>query len=696
MQTYRCEDIRNVALIGHGASGKTALSESMLFSAGITDRIGSIDAGNTISDYHPDEQKRKISISATPLFVEWQDKKINIIDTPGYSDFVGEAISSLAVVDMAVLAIHGVAGLEVGTEQTWELAGKYGLPKMVVVNLLDKEHSRFDQIIDQARERLGKKIFPLQIPINSGPGFNQVADVLRCKLLTYQTDGSGKYEESDLVGELKEKVEGLHQELIENVAEADDSLLELFFEKGGLSEDQLQGGLHAAFLSQSIIPCFATSGLNNIGVSRVLDFIARYGMNPGERGAVSAQDDKTSELVEVKVDGSDPVVQIFKTVSEAHVGDLSYFRIYSGGVQVGMELYNPKTRKAERLGQLSVCNGKNRTNVSELWAGDIGTVVKLKNTHTSDTLSLDKHAVVLPVFSYPTPNVNAALIPKTKGDEDKIGLGLSTIREEDPTIVSKYDSEVKQTIISGQGELHLQIATDRLKQRFNVEVDLIEPRIPYRETCRGKGDSKYRHKKQSGGAGQFAEVWLTVEGLPRGSGIEITESLVGQNVDRVFVVSVEKGIKSCCEDGVLAGYRIVDIKTDFYDGKMHPVDSKDIAFQIAGKGAFHEAFLAAKPCLLEPIIDLTVKVPEEYMGDVMGDISSRRGRVSGMDTEGSFQVVKAKVPQANLYTYASNLRSMTGGRGFFTIAFSHYEEMPKDLEAKVIAASKNAQSGEGD
>lgn len=694
MQTYRCEDIRNVALIGHGASGKTAFSESMLFSAGVVDRIGSIDAGNTISDYHPDEQKRKISISATPLFLEWLGKKINIIDTPGYSDFVGEAISSLAVVDMAMLLIHGVAGIEVGTEQTWGLAGKQLLPKMVVISMLDKEHTKFDEIIEQARERLGKKIFPIQIPVNSGPGFTQVVDVLRCKLMTYQADGSGKYEESDLTGELKDRVGGLHQELIESVAEADDSLLELFFEKGGLTEEQLQGGLHEAFLKQSIIPAFAVSGLNNIGVTRVLDFVAKFGMNPGERAAVVAKDDKSDQSVEIKLSGSEPVVQIFKTVSEAHVGDLSYFRIYSGSVQVGMELYNPKSRKSERLGQLSICNGKHRTNVSELFAGDIGTVVKLKNTHTSDTLCLDKHAVVLPVFEYPTPNVNAALIPKTKGDEDKIGLGLGTIREEDPTIVSKYDAEIRQTIISGQGELHLQIAVDRLKSRFNVEVDLIEPRIPYRETCRGKGDSKYRHKKQSGGAGQFAEVWLTVEGLPRGSGVEITESLVGQNVDRVFVVSVEKGIKACCEDGVLAGYRIVDVKTNFYDGKMHPVDSKDIAFQIAGKGAFHEAFLAAKPCLLEPIIDLTVKVPEEYMGDVMGDISSRRGRVSGMDSEGSFQIVKAKVPQANLYTYASNLRSMTGGRGFFTIAFSHYEEMPKELEAKVIAASKQASAAE--
>jgi len=385
---------------------------------------------------------------------------------------------------------------------------------------------------------------------------------------------------------------------------------------------------------------------------------------------------------------AETVLQIFKTISEAHVGDLSYFRVYSGKLSSGMDLTNTARGKTERLGQLYLFNGKNRTNISDLNAGDIGTVVKLKETNTGDTLSDPKFKVVLPRCEYPKSNVEAAIIPKSKGDEDKLGLGLATLHAEDPTLQYRVDGEIKQTIISGQGELHLQVSTDRMKRRFNLEVDLIEPRIPFRETIRGKGESKYRHKKQTGGAGQFAEVWMTVEAQDRGAGVEFTQSLVGQNVDRVFVPSVEKGVTAACVDGVLAGYNVVDVKVNFYDGKQHPVDSKDIAFQIAGKGAFKEAFLAAKPCLLEPICQIAVKVPEEFMGDVMGDISGRRGKILGMDSEGSFQVVRATVPQANLYQYATTLRSLTGGRGLHTQEFDHYAEMPRDMQQKVIDASK--------
>jgi elongation factor G len=450
----------------------------------------------------------------------------------------------------------------------------------------------------------------------------------------------------------------------------------------------MRGGIHAAVRNQAFIPVFCTSAVRNVGVSRLMDFIAKYGSSPVHRATVMAENPRDGKEVPVSLSGKEPVVFIFKTLSEAHVGELSLFRVYSGKVSTGQDLYNVNRNKSERLGQLFVLNGKTRTSVNSLNAGDIGAVVKLKDTHNGDTLCHTKFTVKLPEINYPEPNIHAAIVIHSKGDEEKVAVGLATLHEEDPTFKYRVDAELKQTVISGQGELHLQVVSQRLKRRYNVEIDLKEPKIPYRETIQAKGESKYRHKKQSGGAGQFAEVWMRIEPKERGSGVEFTESLVGQNVDRVFVPSVEKGVKAACEEGVIAGYRVVDLKVEFYDGKQHPVDSKDIAFQIAGKEAFKEAFRSAKPCLLEPIINLEVKVPEDYMGDVMGDISGRRGKILGMDTEGSFQVIKAQVPQANLYNYSTTLRSLTGGRGLHSESFSHYEQMPRDLEQRVIEKSK--------
>ena len=399
-----------------------------------------------------------------------------------------------------------------------------------------------------------------------------------------------------------------------------------------------------------------------------------------------AQDTQGDE-VEVSLDGSETVLQIFKTMSESHVGELSLFRVYSGKVKTGQDCYNTNRNTNERFGQLFILNGKNRTQVDQLSAGDIAGVVKLKDTHTNNTLCSGKH-VLLPMIELPNPNIHAAIVPTAKGDEEKLAIGLSTLHEEDPTFVYRVDSEVKQTIISGQGELHLKVTTERLKRKFGIDILLEEPRVPYRETITAKGSSKYRHKKQSGGAGQFAEVWMRIEPRKRGDGVEFTHSLVGQNVDRVFVPSVEKGVNVACSEGILAGCKVVDLKIDFYDGKMHPVDSKDIAFQTAGKHAFRESFLSAQPCLLEPIMDIEVKVPEEFMGDIMGDISGKRGKIMGMDSDGSFQVIKAQVPQAELYHYATTVRSLTGGRGIHMESISHYEKMPKDFEQKVISAAK--------
>jgi len=692
MKEFRSADIRNFAIVGHGASGKTMLCEAMLACAGEINRMGSIETKNTVSDYHHDEHERQISIHSSPLHLEWMNKKFNIIDTPGYLDFIGEAISSLAVVDMAVVLLQAVNGVEVGTEQVWSFASKNNIPKVLVVNGLDREHTKFDDILNNAKGHFGKNVFPMQLPVNTGPGFNQIIDVLRSELITYNTDGSGKYIESDLPDEWKSRVEELHQELIEFVAESDDTLLEKFFEQGNLSEEEMRSGIHDAIQNQSFTPLFCTSASINVGVTRFMEFVSKYGSSPVDRGTVVAKTLKSDEEVSVNLDGDEPVVNVFKTISEAHVGDLSFFRVYSGSVNTGMDMLNTTRSKTERFGQMYLLNGKNRMSVNHLNAGDIGAVVKLKDTHTSNTLCSQKFQVIMDPVLLPNSNIHMGIIPKAKGDEEKLAIGLSTLHEEDPTFVYQVDPELHQTVISGQGELHLQVSIQRLQRRFDIEINTFKPRIPFRETIRGKGEAKYRHKKQSGGAGQFAEVWMRIEPKERGGGVEFISSLVGQNVDRVFVPSVEKGVLSACEDGVLANYRVVDLKVDFYDGKQHPVDSKDIAFQIAGKGAFKEAFNSAQPCLLEPIMDVEVRVPEDFMGDVMGDVSSRRGKIMGMDNEGSFQVIKAKIPQSELYHYSTTIRSLTGGRGLHSESFSHYEYLPKELQKRFVTESQNDDS----
>ena len=692
MKEFRSADIRNFSIVGHGASGKTMLCEAMLACAGEINRMGSIETKNTVSDYHHDEHERQISIHSSPLHLEWMNKKFNIIDTPGYLDFIGEAISSLAVVDMAVVLLQAVNGVEVGTEQVWSFASKNNIPKVLVVNGLDREHTKFDEILNNAKGHFGKNVFPMQLPVNAGPGFNQIIDVLRSELITYNTDGSGKYIESDLPDEWKSRVEELHQELIEFVAESDDTLLEKFFEQGNLSEEEMRSGIHDAIQNQSFTPLFCTSASINVGVTRFMEFVSKYGSSPVDRGTVVAKSLKSDEEVSVNLDGDEPVVNVFKTISEAHVGDLSFFRVYSGSVNAGLDMLNTTRSKTERFGQMYLLNGKNRMSVSHLNAGDIGAVVKLKDTHTSNTLCSQKFQVIMDPVLLPNSNIHMGIIPKAKGDEEKLAIGLSTLHEEDPTFVYHVDPELHQTVISGQGELHLQVSIQRLQRRFGIEINTFKPRIPFRETIKGKGEAKYRHKKQSGGAGQFAEVWMRIEPKNRGEGVEFISSLVGQNVDRVFVPSVEKGVLSACEDGVLANYRVVDLKVDFYDGKQHPVDSKDIAFQIAGKGAFKEAFNSAQPCLLEPIMDVEVRVPEDFMGDVMGDVSSRRGKIMGMDNEGSFQVIKAKIPQSELYHYSTVIRSLTGGRGLHSESFSHYEYLPKELQKRFVTESQNDDS----
>jgi elongation factor G len=684
MKTYQPADIRNFAIVGHASSGKTMLGEAMLACGGVISRMGRIADGSTASDYHVSEKARQISVSASLLHTEWAGKKFNLIDTPGYLDFISEGLGALRVGDFALVVVHAQHGLGVGTERVWNYATSYGIPKMIVVNAVDKENVDFDAVVKQLQERFGRHVFPMAVPINPGPGFNRVLDVLRNEIVTYQTDFSGNYKEEPAAGEWEAKVKELHGQLIEHIAESDDELMNKFFEQGGLSEEEFRAGIHAAVQKELFIPLFCASAENNIGVARLLDFIAKYGSSPVDRKKVAAVDANEAET-EVALDSSETVAYVFKTMSEAHFGELSFFRVYSGSVTTGSDLFNSDRKVSERIGQIYLLNGQNREAINTLGAGDIGATVKLKDTHTGNTLCSAKHPVTLPKVAYPKPNIHASLVAKVKGEEDKIASGLAALHEEDPTFLYVVDPELHQTIISAQGELHLEVVADRLRRRHNVHVELAEPRVKYRETIRGKGDSKYRHKKQTGGAGQFAEVWMRIEPKPRDSGVEFTNSLVGQNVDRVFVPSVEKGVNQACTEGILAGCRVTDVKIDFYDGKMHPVDSKDIAFQIAGYFAFKESFMNAKPCLLEPIENVEIRIPEDCMGKVMGDLSSRRGKIMGMDTDGAFQLIKAQVPTKELYHYSSTLRSLTGGRGVHTEEFSHYEEMPRDAADKVIA-----------
>ncbi|MDP7037347.1 MAG: GTP-binding protein, partial [Candidatus Marinimicrobia bacterium] len=469
MKEYQAENIRNFAVVGHGGCGKTILSEAILANGGVINRIGSVESGNTVSDYHSGEKDRQISIHATPLYVEWDSNKFNFIDAPGYLDFIGEALGAISVSDMALVVVHAVSGVEVGTEQVWGHATKFGIPKVIVVNGLDREHTKFDEILKTTKNRFGKNVFPMQLPVNAGPGFNQVLDVLRKEIITYKTDGSGQYSEEPAEGEWESKASELHEELIEYVAESDDSLLETFFEKGGLSEEEMRGGIHAAVQNQTLIPLFCCSAQTNVGVPRLMDFISKYGSSPTDRGIINVLDSNGKDT-EVSINDSETVVQVFKTISEAHVGDLSFFRVYSGKISAGSDLFNTSKGQNERIGQLSILNGKERTSVHNLNAGDMGAVVKLKNTHTSDTLCSSTKKVSLPKTQYPNPNIHSAVELHSKGDEEKLAMGLSTLHEEDPTFVYRVDSEVRQTIISGQGELHLKISIERLQRRFNIKV----------------------------------------------------------------------------------------------------------------------------------------------------------------------------------------------------------------------------------
>ncbi len=687
MKDFKTQQYRNVALIAHGDAGKTTLTEAIAYSAGSSKRLGRIESGNTISDYNPDEIERNISISTSLMHFDWAGHRLHLLDTPGYADFIGEVIGALRVVDGAVVLIHAVSGIEVGTEKVWGMADERSIPRLIFINKMDKEHSDYYKVLDMARQRFGNGVVALQLPIGQGGSFKGVVDLVKMKGFVFESGGKPK--ETTVPAEMEE-LAGTHRErLVEAAAESDDALLEKYFDKGDLSEEEILAGLRRSTLARKIYPVLCGDALENRGPQLLLDAMVSFLPSPEDKAEIKGLKPGTqNEESRQPADDQPLAALVFKTISEPHIGELSLFRVYSGVLKSGMDVLNSTKGGTERIGQIYAMVGKERKEIGVMHAGEMGAVVKLKDTHTGNTLCDPKGTIVLPGIDFPEAVIRVAIEPKTKGDEDKISTGLAKLHDEDPTFVTQVDGELKQTVISGLGELHLDVIVGRLKRKFGVQVELVRPRIPFRETIQGTSEVQGKYKKQTGGRGQYGDTWIKVEPLPRGTGFEFVNGIVGGVIPTKFIPAVEKGIKEAMTDGVLAGYPIVDIKVTLYDGSYHSVDSSEMAFKIAGSMALKKAVAEARPVLLEPIYDMEVTVPDDFMGDVMGDLSSRRGKILGVDPSGSFQVVKAKVPLAELYRYSTTLRSLTQGRGLHTRKFSHYEQVPRETSEKIIAEAK--------
>lgn len=681
MKDYTTEQIRNAVLIGHSSTGKTALSEAALFISGATTRLGKVEDGTTVSDYDPDEQKRKISISLSVLPCEWLGHKINVLDTPGYPDFVGEVISGIRAADFGIVVVDAVSGVQVGTELVWRHAEAAKLPRLVFVNRMDRENANFDQAVQQLQSMFGKRVAPLCIPIGSQDSFSGVVNVVDGK--AYSGD---KATPSDVPGDMAGAVAAAREQLVEAVAEADDNLLNKYLEGEELSADEITAALKKGIAAGIVIPVFAGSATKLIGVSKLLDAMIADCPSPTDLPPVQAGGK------ELTANPAGPLAAfVFKTTADPFVGRLTYLRVVSGTLKGDSHVWNANHNVDERVGQLSIVRGKTQEHVAALVAGDIGAVAKLAHTVTGDTLCTKDQPVVLPPMQFPTPPFHVAVTPKGKEAVDKLGPSLQRIAEEDPTLVVHRDETTGETILSGMGEAHVEVAAERMKRKFGVEVDLHPPRVPYRETITTKVDAEYIHKKQTGGHGQYARVNITVE-PNRGGGFEFVDKVVGGAVPRNYIPAVEKGVQEAMAEGVLAHFPMVDIRVTLFDGKDHPVDSSEMAFKLAASQALKQAALKAHPVLLEPIYRLRIRVPESFTGDIMSDLNTKRAKVHGMSPdEGGFTVIDAEAPLAEVLRYATDLRSITQGRGTFEMEFDHYEEVPAHLAQKVIAeAAKSA------
>ncbi|HEY7667592.1 MAG TPA: elongation factor G [Actinomycetota bacterium] len=683
MNSYEAKDIRNVLLVGHGGSGKTSLLEAMLFTSGAITRMGTVEDGSTVSDHDPDEQRKGISVSLSMAPVEWNGVKINVLDAPGYADFVGDLRSAIRAADAVIVVVSAVDGVEVQTEAAWELAVEAGLPRAIFVNKLDRERASFEDTLAQLVSSFGNQVAPLELPIGQEHEFRGVADLLHEKADLYPSGPIAQ--EGEWPDELHAMADPAREKLMEAVAEADDDLIEKYLEDGTLDESEIVTGVKEGFARGRIAPVICGSATKAIGVDRLLAFIAEEFPSPIDRGPVEVHG-KGGEPKERGCDPSAPLTAfVFKTVSDPFVGHITMFRVFSGRVRPDSTVYDATQGADERVGQLFALRGKDHESVSEVSAGDIGAVAKLQHTHTGDTFSTKDDPVQLPSIELPEPLLAYAIEPKTKGDEDKLSTGLARLREEDPTLRVSRSDETHETVMYGMGEAHLEVQIERLKRKFGVEVTTRPAKIAYRETIRGRAKGLGRHVKQTGGHGQYAVCNIEIEPLPRGEGFVYESKIFGGAIPQQFIPSIEKGIVKTMTDGVVSGNPMVDVKVTLVDGKFHSVDSSDMAFQIAGSLALKEAVEAAGVVILEPIVELEVVVPESFTGDVMGDLNAKRGKIQGMEQiGGGKQRIRALVPQAEVARYVIDLRSMTGGRGAFAMRVSHYEELPQHLAQKVI------------
>jgi elongation factor G len=696
LKRYRTEDLRNVALIAHGGAGKTSLAEAILYDAGAIDRLGRVDDGTSTMDYDPDEIRRKISISTSVAPLEWKGVKINLIDTPGYADFVGEVKSGLRVADSALVAVCAVSGVEVGTENVWRFADERGLARAIVVTKLDRENADFFKTVDAVRGAFGNRCVPVQIPIGSQDSFRGIVDLITMRAIVYKDGAGTKYEETDIPADLSGRARELRDALVEIAAEGDDELIEKYLEGSELTQEEILKGFRTGVVQGKVYPILCASALRNIGVQPLIDAIVSLLPSPAEAGVVEGKTPGSDEkAVRAPEDGAPLAALVFKTTADPFVGKISMFRVYSGLVRSDSQVYNVTRDSQERIGQVFFMRGKQQEPAGEVGAGDIAAVAKLSVTATGDTFTDKANPIVLPGIAFPKPTLAMAMKPKSKGDEEKISSGLARLAEEDPTVVVRRDVETSETIVEGMGEVHIEVIAEKLKRKFGTDVVLETPKVPYRETIRGTAKVEGKHKKQTGGRGQYGHVFLELEPLPPGGEFEFVDKIFGGAVPRQYIPAVEKGVRESLQEGVLAGYPVVDVKVTLYDGSYHPVDSSEMAFKIAASMAFKKGVMDARPVLLEPIMNVQVVVPENQMGDVMGDLNKRRGRIMGMEPHGKQQIIKAQVPMAEMFKYAIDLRSITGGRGSYSMEFSHYEEVPAQISQQIIEKTRKEKEQQG-
>ncbi len=696
MKVYEGANIRNVAVVGHGHAGKTSLVSAMLYTAGATQRLGHVDDGSTTTDYDEEEIARLMSISASLAYAEWGQTKINFVDTPGFSMFVHEAKLVLPVVDAAIVIVDGVAGVEVVTERVWSYCEEYKTPRLIVVNRMDRDRANAERVLESVEKAFGRNVIPIELPIGSEKNLSGVVDLVRMKAYTYQLGGDGKGKETEIPANMKDQVQAAHERLVELVAEGDDKLMEEFFEKGTIPEEDLVPALHNAIREDKIFPVIFSSGLGNVGADRVMDFIVDYTPAPSEHEWVQGDAAASSDGDAPKRHETDaePVsLYAFKTVSDPFAGRISYFKVFSGVLKNDSALQNFSRGSQEKLSHISIMQGKSAVPVPELHAGDIGAVAKLKDTLTGDTLGDKSAPIQYPRVKLSEPAITFAIEPKTRADEDKLGPGIHKLMEEDAMLRFFRDPQTKEFLIAGTGQQHIEVVVSKMKKRYHTEVNLKAPKVPYRETIRAKADVQGRHKKQTGGHGQYGDCKIKMEPLPRGGEFEFVNDIFGGAIPKNYIPPVEKGIKDAAARGYLAGYPVVDFKVILYDGSYHDVDSNDLSFQMAGRIAFKKAMEVAKPTLLEPIMVVEITVPDEFAGSIMGDLNSRRGRIQGMDNKGGNTIVKAEVPMAEMLTYGADLTSMTQGRGSFNMEMHHYDIVPAQLQEKIITQVK-AERGE--